>query len=80
MDEHLIAKAKKFKELEYIFCDYYDTIIHRKVHPLKPFKIWAKSIKSDFKVNKTVNEIYKLRRSVMHTLSTSLKVAESEIG
>lgn len=79
MDEKLIGKAKEFKELEYIFCDYYDTIIHRTVHPLKPFKIWAKAIKRDLKIQNTVNEIFQLRRSSMRTLSKSLHVAESEV-
>jgi len=34
MDTNLIAKIEETTTVKYIFCDYYDTVIHRRVHPM----------------------------------------------
>ena len=68
MESQLLSRVKKAKNVKYIFCDYYDTIIHRTVHPLKPFMLWAKSIKKDFDLKISAADLYQMRRATMLSL------------
>ena len=70
MKNQLIDQVMESEDIKYVFCDYYDTVVHRKVHPLKPFKIWAKSIKRDLQLEIPVNDIYNMRRVLMGFLSS----------
>jgi len=80
MKDRLIEQVSNSKMVKYIFCDYYDTIIHRRVHPLKPFKIWAKELKYVLQLETSVNELFNLRRFVMGSLCKSLNISESEVS
>ncbi|MFS4469287.1 HAD-IA family hydrolase [Maribacter sp. 2210JD10-5] len=80
MNSQLIAKAKSLESVKYVFFDYYDTVIHRKVHPLKPFKIWAKILKTKLKLSISITEIYEIRRGAMKSLSKKLGRVESELS
>ena len=80
MNNELIAKITDEPSIKYIFCDYYDTIIHRKVHPLEPFRIWAKSLKEDFNLKLSINSIYKIRRASINHVSRKIEKVETEIG
>ncbi|MCA0131319.1 HAD family hydrolase [Winogradskyella alexanderae] len=79
MKDPILKKVRNSQSIEYIFCDYYDTIVHRRVHPLKPFKIWARSLIEHLRLDLKVNELYHLRRHIMSNMSRSLNVTESEI-
>ncbi|MEM6866082.1 MAG: hypothetical protein AAF575_12890, partial [Bacteroidota bacterium] len=79
MDKKLITKANN-PDINYIFFDYYDTVIHRRVHPLQPFITWAKQIKQEFGLMISSKDLYSLRRKSMHLLSAALGVSESEIS
>ena len=80
MNDQLIAQTKKAQNIKYIFCDYYDTVVHRRVHPLQPFKIWARHLKQELEFDITIDQIFKIRRASMRFLSRKTGVAESEIS
>ncbi|MEM0932242.1 MAG: HAD family hydrolase [Bacteroidota bacterium] len=79
MDKKLITKANN-PDINYIFFDYYDTVIHRRVHPLQPFITWAKQIKQEFGLMISSKDLYSVRRKSIHLLSAALGVSESEIS
>jgi len=80
MNNQIIAKAKKISDLNYIFCDYYDTIIHRKVHPLQTFRIWAKIISRELGLDISINELAKYRKTSMSYLRKKTGLYEAEIA
>lgn len=80
MDKKLIAFIEKNKDVKYIFCDYYDTIVHRKVHPLHTFKVWAKNVIREIGINASIEEVYKIRAASMQHLAEKAHLYESEIS
>lgn len=79
MDKQLIRKAEQIADLKYIFCDYYDTVIHRSVHPFYPFKLWAEFMIDELNLKLSVMELYGMRRAVLKHLCHEIKQAESEL-
>lgn len=80
MNSQLIAQVKQAANVKYIFCDYYDTVVHRRVHPLQPFKIWANLLMREMDLKTSIKEIYKIRRASMRFLSGKTNVVESELS
>ncbi|MFD2588140.1 HAD hydrolase-like protein [Croceitalea marina] len=63
MNNQLIKLIKQSGDIKYIFCDYYDTVVHRKVHPLQPLRIWAKFLIRDFGMDITIDELTSIRKA-----------------
>ena len=80
MNKQLIEQAQRAENIKYIFFDYYDTVVHRKVHPLEPFRIWAKLLKRKLGLGISSIDIYKIRKNSMSFLSDKTGLAESELG
>ncbi|MFS4457207.1 HAD family hydrolase [Maribacter sp. 2304DJ31-5] len=80
MKRELIGQIQSKKEVEYIFCDFYDTIVHRNVHPLHTFKLWAKHLKQELALDSSSYEIFKIRRASMEFLSEKTGLFESELS
>ena len=80
MHNQLINQVKQIGSLKYIFCDYYDTVVHRTAHPLQAFKIWAMQMKRELGMELSVNDLYKIRRASMKYLSKKSGLFESELS
>lgn len=80
MNNKLISQVNKKTDLKYIFCDYYDTVVHRKVHPLRPFKIWAQLVKQEMDLSISTHDLYEMRRVKMKALSVRIGRFESELS
>lgn len=62
--------------VETIFFDYFDTIVHRNVHPEHIKRLWCKELLDHFRINKTVDELYQVRNE----LETVLCKRNLELG
>lgn len=80
MNEKLLKKIGQLPDVKYVFFDYYDTVIHRRVHPLQPFKSWAKILKKEMTLSISVNDLYNLRRKALRNLSSKTNCVESELN
>ncbi|GAA4892421.1 hypothetical protein GCM10023311_16130 [Flaviramulus aquimarinus] len=60
------------KNIKVLFTDYYDTLIHRTVHPNYTIKIWAKFMIIEFGLNTTTDELYFIRQESMTYLCNKL--------
>jgi len=79
MIQPLISKVKNSEAIKYIFCDYCDTVIHRKVHPLKPFNIWSKLMIKELGLSVSIQDLFEIRRNSMRSLSEKKEKAETEL-
>ena len=59
-----------FNNNEIIFVDFFDTIVHRSVHPLYVLKIWASRMQTEFNICLSIDELYQVRRDAMRYVST----------
>ncbi|MBO6531949.1 MAG: HAD family hydrolase [Muricauda sp.] len=80
MDRKLIARVEGNKDINYIFCDYYDTIVHRNVHPLHTLKVWAKNLKREVGLNNSIDEIYAIRADSLKYIAEKSNIFESEVS
>ena len=80
MNRELIGQIQKDKDVEYIFCDFYDTIVHRNVHPYHTFKLWAKHLKRELGLPSSSYDLFKIRRASMKFLSQKTGLFESELS
>ncbi|PKQ45883.1 HAD family hydrolase [Confluentibacter flavum] len=60
--ENILSEVKG-KNIETLFIDYYDTIVHRKVHPNQTLRIWAKLIIKELGLDTTIENLYFTRIS-----------------
>lgn len=79
MDTNLIAKIEETTTVKYIFCDYYDTVIHRRVHPLQPLWAWAKKIKAKFGMPISTNVLYEIRKQAINRLEKETGLINTEL-
>ncbi|WP_394347467.1 HAD hydrolase-like protein [Ulvibacterium marinum] len=63
-----------------IFCDLFDTIIHRKVHPNYVFRIWAKLMIRELGLSINVDELYQIRASSSQYLCSKENLLNTEIS
>lgn len=80
MQHRLIVKAENTPNLKYIFCDFYDTLIHRSVHPMEPFRIWAKILIRELGLKISIKSLYEIRKSSMRFLSRQENIRECEVN
>ncbi|PIB23030.1 HAD family hydrolase [Maribacter sp. 4G9] len=74
-----IHTIKNNPKVKVVLTDLFDTLIHRNVHPLYVFKIWAKLLIRDLGLNLDIDTLYKIRMDVQNTLAKDLKTVKDEI-
>jgi len=52
-----------------VFCDLYDTLLHRKVHPHYVLKLWAKSMVRELGLSVKIDELFFIRKASIDHLS-----------
>ena len=78
--EKLLKKVKSFNKSKIIFCDYFDTIAHRKVHPNYVLRLWAKfMIREIPEIKMETDELYFIRKDVEKALQSKTKKRYFEI-
>lgn len=79
MSLNQLHKQIKEKEVKFLFTDYYDTIVHRKVHPNYVQRIWAKLIIRELGIPTSIDELYFIRQASVKYLIKSLGKEDVEI-
>ncbi|WP_158846350.1 HAD family hydrolase [Algibacter sp. L1A34] len=67
------------KEIKILFTDYFDTLVHRDVHPNYVIKIWAKHMIREFGLNISIETLYFIRQEAVSYLSGKLNKNSLEI-
>lgn len=80
MSLNQLHKQLKEKDVKFLFTDYYDTIVHRSVHPNYTQRIWAKLIIRELGLNTTIDELYFTRQESVKYLIEILKKEDVEIN
>ncbi|WP_299782690.1 HAD family hydrolase [uncultured Formosa sp.] len=62
-----------------IFCDMFDTLVHRTVHPNYVMRLWAKTMIRELGLDIDIDELYFIRKEVEIYLSEKHKVLHIEI-
>lgn len=76
---NLLHQKLEEKEIKFLFTDYYDTIVHRHVHPNYAQRIWAKHIIRELGLRASVDELYFTRQESIRYLAKNLKKINDEI-
>lgn len=79
MSLNQLHKELKEKNIKFLFTDYYDTIVHRHVHPNYVQRIWAKLIIRELGLPISIDELYFIRQESSKYLVKKLKKTADEI-
>ena len=74
-----LHKQLKEKQIKWLFTDYYDTIVHRHVHPNYVQRIWAKLIIRELGLSISIDELYFIRQESVKYLEKKLAKDIDEI-
>lgn len=66
---NIAEKVLKNKKVKVVFCDLFDTLIHRTVHPNYVFKLWAKRMVVQLGLPLSSNQLFKIRQGSVAFLS-----------
>ena len=66
-------------ECSTVFCDLYDTLIHRKVHPHYVLKLWAKAMVRELGLQVKIDDLFFIRKASIKHLCDKLEKTSSEI-
>ncbi|QDO94299.1 HAD family hydrolase [Formosa sediminum] len=73
------AFAKCIDSESVIFCDMFDTLVHRDVHPNYVMRLWSKTIIRALGINVDIDTLYFIRKEVEHFLSDKFNLLHVEI-
>lgn len=73
---HSNLKESKIKVL---FTDYFDTLVHRTVHPNYTQRLWSKNMIRELGLKMSIDELYFIRQESVSYLTTKLCRADVEI-
>ncbi|GAA4899387.1 hypothetical protein GCM10023311_25830 [Flaviramulus aquimarinus] len=65
--------------IKYIFTDYFDTIVHRKVHPNYTLRLWAKHMIQQLALPMTIDTLYFTRNEATGYITSKTKLNASEV-
>ncbi|MEN3324133.1 HAD family hydrolase [Mariniflexile soesokkakense] len=68
------------KGIKVLFVDYYDTIVHRTVHPNYTLRIWAKLMIRELGLNISIDELYFIRQQSTSFLAKKQKKSSVELS
>tara|TARA_R100001369_G_scaffold8893_3_gene21349 strand:- start:11383 stop:13452 length:2070 start_codon:yes stop_codon:yes gene_type:complete len=74
-----LHKQLEEKNIKFLFTDYYDTIVHRKVHPNYALRIWAKLMIRELGLPMSIDELYFIRQESIRYLVDKLDKIDFEI-
>lgn len=79
MSLNQLHKQLKEKDIKFLFTDYYDTIVHRHVHPNYVQRIWAKLMVREMGLTASIDELYFIRQESTRYLVDVMKRTADEI-
>ncbi|WP_179009370.1 HAD family hydrolase [Winogradskyella forsetii] len=79
MSLNQLHKQLKEKNIKFLFTDYYDTIVHRHVHPNYVQRIWAKLMIRELGLAISIDELYFIRQESSKYLVEVLNKTTDEI-
>ena len=79
MSLNQLHKQLKEKNIKILFTDYYDTIVHRSVHPNYTQRIWAKLMIRELGLSISIDELYFIRQESVKYLIKELEKEDVEI-
>ncbi|MDN3491480.1 HAD family hydrolase [Winogradskyella bathintestinalis] len=79
MSLNQLHKQLREKNIKYLFTDYYDTVVHRHVHPNYVQRIWAKLMIRELGLSITIDELYFIRQESSKYLVSKLNKTTDEI-
>ena len=79
MSLNQLNKQLKEKQIKYLFTDYYDTIVHRSVHPNYAQRLWAKFMIRELGLPISVDALYFIRQESVNYLEKKLGKEVDEI-
>ena len=79
MSLNQLNKQLKEKQIKFLFTDYYDTIVHRHVHPNYAQRLWAKFMIREMGLCISIDELYFIRQESVNYLVKKLKKDIDEI-
>lgn len=79
MSLNQVNNQLKEKQIKHLFTDYYDTIVHRTVHPNYAQRLWAKFIIRELGLHISIDELYFTRQESVNYLEKKLGKAIDEI-
>lgn len=79
MSLNQLHKYLEEKDVKFLFTDYFDTIVHRHVHPNYTQRIWAKFIIRELGLQVSIDELYFIRQESLRYLSKTLNREDVEI-
>jgi len=74
-----LNKQLKEKQIKYLFTDYYDTIVHRSVHPNYAQRLWAKFMIRELGLPISIDALYFIRQESVNYLEKKLGKEVDEI-
>lgn len=74
-----LHKQLKEKNIKYLFTDYYDTIVHRRVHPNYTQRIWAKLMIRELGLPTSIDNLYFIRQEASRYLTKTLGKEDVEV-
>ncbi|MBU2951996.1 HAD-IA family hydrolase [Tamlana agarivorans] len=75
----VISYLEKNENISTVFIDYFDTIIHTKVHTDNIIRIWAKIMIRETGLNLSINELFLIRKECSSYLADVLKVDHHKV-
>ncbi|MBV7269041.1 HAD family hydrolase [Winogradskyella luteola] len=79
MSLNQLHKQLKEKNIKFLFTDYYDTIVHRHVHPNYVQRIWAKLMIQELGFETSIDNLYFIRQESSKYLVEQLEKEDFEI-
>ncbi|MBC3758896.1 HAD family hydrolase [Hyunsoonleella sp. SJ7] len=79
MREPLLKEVFEDTRIKYIFTDFFDTIVHRTVHPNYVLRLWAKYMIRELGLSLSIDHLYFTRYEATHYLVKQRKVNAGEI-
>lgn len=80
MNKALLAYLDNHKDISAVFTDYYDSIVHRTVHPNNIIRLWAKLMIREIGIDVSIDDLYGIRKECEAYLSNKLKKDKNKIA
>ena len=79
MPYNRLSKILSDPKIECLFIDYYDTLVHRRVHPHYTLRIWAKLMIREFGLSLSIDDLFFMRQESTKYLTIKLGRNANEI-
>ncbi|MFS4492270.1 HAD hydrolase-like protein [Maribacter sp. 2308TA10-17] len=78
--KNLLQKIEHASACKVIFTDFFDTLVHRTVHPHYAIKLWGKFLIRELGLKITTDELFSIRIDALSYLSQKMKLKGIEIS